>query len=248
MRIVSSTAEIADGAAIGYFTVIGDGVSIGRNAIIGSNVTISPGSVIGDDVCIESGAVIGRLPRPAKTSTVKLPRELPPVRIGSGTTVGSGAVLYAGTVIGCCCLIGDLAVVRECCSVSDDVVIGSGTIVENRVVIGRGTKIQSGAYITTYTNIAENCFIAPMVTTLNDNFMGRTEKRFEYIKGAQIARGARVGGGSILLPGVKIAEETFVAAGAVVTKDTLPGKVYKGVPAVEFRNVPEEEMLKGEDK
>jgi acetyltransferase-like isoleucine patch superfamily enzyme len=114
------------------------------------------------------------------------------------------------------------------------------------VNIGQKTKIQSGSYITAYTTIGENCFIAPMVTTTNDNFMGRTEDRFKHIKGATIHNGARVGGGSILLPGVTIAEETFIAAGSVVTKDTLPGKVYRGVPAREFRAVPEKELLKGE--
>jgi acetyltransferase-like isoleucine patch superfamily enzyme len=57
-----------------------------------------------------------------------------------------------------------------------------------------------------------------------------------------------VGGGAILLPGVVIGEESFIAAGSVMTKDALPGKVYKGVPAREFRPVPEEEMLKEEEK
>lgn len=76
-------------------------------------------------------------------------------------------------------------------------------------------------YITAYTNIGEHCFIAPMVTTTNDNFMGRTQERFKHISGANIQDGARVGGGSILLPGVTVAEESFIAAGAVVTKDTI---------------------------
>jgi acetyltransferase-like isoleucine patch superfamily enzyme len=91
--------------------------------------------------------------------------------------------------------------------------------------------------------IGERAFIAPMVTTTNDNFMGRTEKRFKLVKGPQIGRGARIGGGAILLPGVNIAPETFVAAGAVVTKDTLHKNVYKGFPAKEIREVPEEELL-----
>ena len=65
-------------------------------------------------------------------------------------------------------------------------------------------------------------FIAPCVVTTNDNFMGRTERRHELIKGPTIRRGARVGGGAILCPGVEIGEEAFVGAGAVVTKDVPP--------------------------
>ena len=91
--------------------------------------------------------------------------------------------------------------------------------------------------------IKERVFIAPMVTTTNDNYMGRTEKRFKSIKGATIQRGARVGGGAILLPGINIAPETFVAAGALVTKDTKEKRVLKGFPAKEVREVPEEELL-----
>ena len=65
-------------------------------------------------------------------------------------------------------------------------------------------------------------FIAPCVVTTNDNFMGRTERRHELVKGPTIRRGARVGGGAILCPGVEIGEEAFVGAGAVVTKDVPP--------------------------
>jgi acetyltransferase-like isoleucine patch superfamily enzyme len=244
---ISQTAKVGKNFSIGCYTVIGHEVIIGSNVSIGNNVTIYSGTKIGDNVYIESNAVVGRQPRPAKTSTLKITEPLAPLEIGSGTTIGSGAVLYAGTVLGSCCLIGDTAVVRECCTIGDYAIVGSGTIVENSVNIGQKTKIQSGSYITAYTTIGENCFIAPMVTTTNDNFMGRTEDRFKRIKGATIYNGARVGGGSILLPGVTIAEESFIAAGSVVTKDTMSGKVYMGVPAREFRTVPEKELLKGEE-
>ncbi|TAH69118.1 MAG: N-acetyltransferase [Anaerolineaceae bacterium] len=234
--------------SIGFYSVIGDEVTIGSNVFIGNNVTIYPGTKIGDNVYIESNAVVGRQPRPAKTSTIKIEQTLAPLEIGTGTTIGAGAVLYAGTLLGSYCLIGDSAVVRESCTIGDYVIVGTGSIIENSVDIGQKTKIQSGSYITAYTRIGKNCFIAPMVTTTNDNFMGRTEDRFKYIKGASIHNGARVGGGAILLPGVVIGEESFIAAGSVVTKDTLPGKVYKGIPAREFRPVPDNEMLKEEEK
>ena len=248
MRVISPTAKIGEGVSIGLFTVISEEVSIGSNVVISNNVTIYPGVRVGDNVYIEAGAVLGRQPRPAKTSTLHITQRLAPLEVGAGTIVGAGAVLYAGSVIGLNCLLGDTAIVREGCKISDFVIIGSGTVVENSVTIRIKTKIQSCSYITAYTSIGENCFIAPMVTTTNDNFMGRTKERFRHIKGAQIQNGARVGGSSILLPGVIIGEESFIAAGSVVTKDTEPGKMYKGIPAREFRSVPEEEMLKGDER
>ncbi len=81
------------------------------------------------------------------------------------------------------------------------------------------------------------------MSTTNDNFMGRTEKRHALIKGATIRRGARVGGGVVLLPGIEIGEEAFVGAGALVIRDVPPRTLVMGVPAKAIREVPEEELL-----
>ncbi|MTI83705.1 MAG: N-acetyltransferase [Firmicutes bacterium] len=243
MNTVSPTTKMGQNVRIGYYSVIYDHVEIGSNVTIGNNVTVYTGTVIGDNVCIESNAVIGRQPRPAKTSTVKVLKTLPPIQVGEGSTIGVGAVLYAGSTIEKFCLVGDNAIIREGCSIHDYVIVGSGVIVENLVKIGERTKVQSGSYITAYTTIGEQCFIAPMVITTNDNFMGRTEERFKYVKGANIEKGARVGGGSIILPGITVAEESFIAAGSVVTRDTVPKLVYKGIPARKFRLVPDNELI-----
>jgi acetyltransferase-like isoleucine patch superfamily enzyme len=82
--------------------------------------------------------------------------------------------------------------------------------------------------------------------TTNDNFMGRTERRRELMKGPTIRRGARVGGGAILLPGVEIGEEAFVGAGAVVVRDVPPRAVVVGNPARQLRDVRPEELLENQ--
>jgi acetyltransferase-like isoleucine patch superfamily enzyme len=79
--------------------------------------------------------------------------------------------------------------------------------------------------------------------TTNDDYMGRTEQRHAAIKGPTIRRGARVGGGAVLCPGVEIGEEAFVGAGAVVTKDVAPRTLVVGNPARVLREVPDEELL-----
>jgi acetyltransferase-like isoleucine patch superfamily enzyme len=79
--------------------------------------------------------------------------------------------------------------------------------------------------------------------TTNDNFMGRTERRHELIAGPTIRRGARVGGGAVLCPGIEIGEEAFVGAGAVVTKDVPARKLVVGNPARVVRDVDAEELL-----
>lgn len=243
---IHDTVIRGNGCHIGHFTVVEEGVVLGNNVHIGNNVTIYPGTIVSDNVFISDNCVLGKQPLVSISSTVKIDSPLPPLKLGEGSIIGTSAVIYAGTSIGQNSLVGDLATIREKCKVGNYVVIGRGVAVENNVNIGDYTKIQTSAYITAHMEIEERVFIAPMVTTTNDNFIGRTEQRFKHIKGAHIKKGSRVGGGSILLPGITVAEETFVAAGALVTRDTEPGTAVKGLPARKFRQVPEEELLENQ--
>lgn len=247
MNQIHDSVIMGKNVKVGPFAVIEEDVVLGSDVTVGPHVVIHAGTVIGSGVTIYAGAVLGRWPKPAKTSTVQVDPDLSPLRIGDGATVGAGAVLYRGSRIGRNVMIGDTATIREKCTVKDEVVIGRGVAVENQVDIGYRTKIQTNAYITAYTVLEDHVFIAPGVTTTNDNFMGRTEERFQYISGPRVKRGARVGGGAVLLPGVVVAEESFIAAGAVVNRDTEPGLVYIGIPARPLRKVPDREKLKHQD-
>jgi acetyltransferase-like isoleucine patch superfamily enzyme len=204
--------------------------------------TVYPGTVLAENVRVLENAVVGKQPALGPKSTAK--REpLPPTEIGDGTVVSAGAIVFAGSTIGAGCILGDQSCVRERVTIGDDVVVGRGSLVENDTTIGRGTRIQADAYVTAYSTLEEDVFIAPCVVTTNDNLMGRTERRTALMKGPTIRRGARVGGGAILCPGVEIGEEAFVGAGAVVIRDVPARMVVVGNPARVLREVPEEELL-----
>ena len=214
-------------------------------AEIHPTATVYPGTVLGEGVKVLENAVVGKQPSLSPRSTAK--REpLPPTEIGDGTIVSTGAIVFAGTHIGARVILGDQACVRERVDVGDDVVIGRGVLVENDTTIGTLTRIQAEAYITAYSTLEDNVFIAPCVVTTNDNFMGRTEGRHALMKGPTIRRGARIGGGVILCPGVEVGSEAFVGAGAVVTKDVAPGVVVVGNPARVLRAVSPEELLENQ--
>ncbi len=202
---------------------------------------VYPGTVLGEGCKILDYAVVGKQPTLGPRSTAKRD-ELPPLELGAGTIVSTGAILFAGTVIGDRTIVGDQACVRERCTIGDDVVIGRGALVENDTSIGSMTKIQADAYLTAYSTVEDRVFIAPRVITTNDNFMGRTERRHALRKGPTIRRGARVGAGAVLCPAVEIGEEAFVGAGAVVVRDVPPRVVVVGNPARVLREVPAEEV------
>jgi acetyltransferase-like isoleucine patch superfamily enzyme len=211
-------------------------------AEVASSAVVYPGTVLGEDCKVLDGAVIGKQPTLSPRSTAK--REpLPPAELGPGTIVSTGAIVFAGTQLGARVIIGDQACVRERVIVGDDVVVGRGSLIENDTSVGALTKIQAGAYITAYSTLEEHVFIAPCVVTTNDNFMGRTDRRHGLIAGPTIRRGARVGGGAILCPGVEIGEDAFVGAGAVVVRDVPPRVVVVGNPARVLRAVAEDELL-----
>ncbi|EFV78225.1 MULTISPECIES: acyltransferase [Cytobacillus] len=243
MNFIDPSVQTDSSVKVGYYSVIEKDVKLGKNVVIGNRVTIHEGTVIGDNTTIADGAVVGKPPKPAKTSTVKLSDSIPALEIGEDVTIGANCVIYRGAKIGSSTLIADLASVRENVEIGNYVIVGRGVTVENYVTIGDRTKIQSNSYITAYTTLEEQVFIAPCVTTTNDNFMGRTEERFDKIKGAIVKKGARVGGASIILPGITIEEETFVAAGALVTKNTGAKTLVKGVPAKYVKDVDERELL-----
>ena len=199
------------------------------------------GTVLGTDVRVLEHAVVGKQPSLAASSTAR--REpLPPTVVGEGTVISTGAIVFAGSQIGARCIVGDQSCIRERVAMGDDCLLGRGSLIENDTTVGSGTRIQADAYVTAYSTLEEDVFIAPCVVTTNDNFMGRTEKRRTLMKGPTIRRGARVGGGAIICPGVEIGEEAFVGAGAVVTKDVSPGVVVVGSPARVLRDVDPAEL------
>ena len=108
--------------------------------------------------------------------------------------------------------------------------------------MGARVRIQTGCYLTAFSEVEDDVFVAPGVTLTNDDTMGRHGPDHE-LRGATLRRACRVGGGVVVVPGVEVGEEAFVAAGAVVTSDVPARAVVMGVPARQVREVPDEDLL-----
>lgn len=244
---VDPSAVIGEGTTLGLGTVVMAGATIGRGCRIGCHVIVHPESRVGDNVRIDDHCVVGKMPMKAALSAVTRDRnDLPAAVIGEACVVGTHVTVYRGASIGSRVLLADYVSVREDVEIGELTIVGRGVAVENRVKIGPRCKIETGAYVTAISEIGAGCFIAPMVTFTNDNFMGRTKERFKYHKGVTLKDGARVGANSTILPGIVLGEDAVVAAGSVVTRDVPARKIALGSPARVWRDVPEDQLLENQ--
>ncbi|BBE30775.1 acyltransferase [Tepiditoga spiralis] len=243
---IGKNTKISDTVKFGYNVIIEDNVVIEKNVQIGHNIVIKEGTIIKAGSVIADNTVLGKEPFKASNSATTEKRKLEPLVIGEYVTIGANCVIYRGAKLEDGVFVGDLASIREDVVIGEKTIIGKGVTVENKTTIGKFVKIETEAYVTAISTVEDYCFIAPEVTFTNDNFLGRTEERKKYFKGPTIKKGARIGANATLLPGIVIGEDSLIAAGAVVTKNISPRKIYAGVPAKEFGNVPEEQLLKNQ--
>ncbi|MGI8557460.1 MAG: acyltransferase [Solirubrobacteraceae bacterium] len=221
---------------------IGRDVEIGSGVQIGAHVTIHNGTQIGEGCVIEDGVVLGKRPRLARGSTAAAAAPIPGLVLGARAVVCANAVVFAGSRIGDAVILGDQSHVRERVSIGAGSLLGRGSGIENDVLIGDRVRIQSSVYITAHMVLEDDVFVGPGVCTTNDDTMSRHGPDYE-LQGPTLRRACRIGGGVVLVPGIEIGEEAFVAAGAVVVSDVPPRALVMGVPARAVRAVRDADLL-----
>ena len=220
--------------------LLGEGVELPDSVVVGGHVVVHAGTRVGERARLQDGAIVGKPvalgPRSAMSG------EVGACVIGEGATVAAGAVVVAGARIGAGAVIGDQAHVRERAVVGERSVVGRGSQVDCDVTVGARVRIQTGCYLTAFSVVEDDVFVAPGVYTTNDNAMGRRDRSLP-LRGATLRRACRVGGRAVLLPGVEVGEEAFVAAGSVVTRDVPPRTLVMGAPARAVREIGPGELI-----
>jgi len=221
--------------------VIEDDAWIGAGAILLPNVTIGAGAIVGAGAVVTHpvapGSVVAGVPaRVLKTvdelSLSKLSLSKLNVRIHPTAEVSPAAILGEGT------RIWHQAQVREGARLGQNCIVGKGVYIDFGVQIGDNVKIQNYSCVYHGVILEDGVFVGPNVNLLNDRFP-RAINRDGSLKGdadwqvspVRVRRGASLGAGSLILPGVTVGEYALVAAGAVVTQDVPAQGLVVGNPA-----------------
>jgi acetyltransferase-like isoleucine patch superfamily enzyme len=190
---------------------------------------------------IEVGVVLGKRPR-LRAGSSAAGAQPGPLILEPEVTVCSGAVVYAGSHIAREAIIGDQAQVRERVRIGPGSVVGRASSVDFDTQVGARVLIQTMVYVTAGSIVEDDVFLGPGVVTTNDNTMAR-HRPGEPLLGPVFRRACRVGGGAVLVPGVTVGVEAFVAAGALVTRDVGEREMVMGVPARVVRRVSDEDLI-----
>jgi UDP-2-acetamido-3-amino-2,3-dideoxy-glucuronate N-acetyltransferase len=160
------------------------------------------------------------------------------------TIYGRHCIIFDDVEIGEDTRIGNFITIRDKTIIGRGCVVGSYVDIEGDVRIGNFVSLQSGCYLTRCVIIEDLVFCGPRILTMNDKPISyrRPSLRFER-RAPRLLRAARIGGGSIILPGVTVGENALIAAGSIVTRDVPDRAVVMGNPAEVAGRVPDDQII-----
>lgn len=132
--------------------------------------------------------------------------------------------------------IGPGSRIWQFCIVLPEAVIGADcnicayVFIENKTRLGDRVTVKCGVSIWDGVELEDDVFVGPNVSFCNDRHPRSGNKDFTC-EGILVRRGAAIGAGAVILPGVEIGEQAVVGAGAVVTRDVPDRATVVGNPA-----------------
>ena len=175
---------------------------------------------LGENAEVQEGAIVGFIYR----------ADCQPAVIGDHSIIRTGTIIYGDVSIGDHFQTGHNAVVRERSIFGRFCLVGTGTVVDGNVKVADFVKVESNCYICTHVTIGTRVFIGPNVILTNDRYPLKNRDAYKPV-GPIIEDFVTIGAGSVILPGVRLGEGSFVSAGSVVTKDVPPMHLAQGNPA-----------------
>ena len=122
------------------------------------------------------------------------------------------------------CVIFPNAQIGENCNIC------SHCLIENEVKIGNNCTIKCGVQLWDGIELEDNVMIGANCTFTNDLYPRAKNNAWKLLK-TKICKGASVGAGCVILPGLTIGSHAMIGAGSVVTKNIPNNTLWLGNPA-----------------
>jgi UDP-3-O-[3-hydroxymyristoyl] glucosamine N-acyltransferase len=169
----------------------------------------------------------------------------PSVILGRGVRIGFHVVIDENVKIGSGVFIGHNTVIRSGVVIGRGSVIGHSVVIEADTVIGERVTIQSQCHITARARIGDDVFFGPAAMMINTRRISHGRDFAPELEGPVVGRAARIGAGSLVMPGCVIGENSVLGAGSLLTsKKEIPAReVWFGYPAIHRGAVEEGEIL-----
>ena len=120
--------------------------------------------------------------------------------------------------------------------IGERVNICSHCFIENDVKIGNDVTVKCGVQLWDGVELEDGVMVGSNVTFTNDRYPRSKNKDWTLLR-TRVCKGATIGAGSTILPGITIGEKAFIAAGSVVTQDIPAGEIWMGSPAKFYKKV-----------
>ena len=114
--------------------------------------------------------------------------------------------------------------------------ICSHCFIENDVVIGNNVTIKCGVQVWDGITLEDDVMVGSNVTFTNDMYPKSKNEDWKLLR-TKVCKGASIGAGAVILPGLTIGEGAMIGAGSVVTKDVPAGELWIGNPARFMRKI-----------
>ena len=108
--------------------------------------------------------------------------------------------------------------------------ICANCLIENEVLIGNNCTVKCGVQLWDGIELEDNVMIGANTTFTNDLYPRAKNKDWKLLK-TKIFKGASIGAGSVILPGLTIGSHAMIGAGSVVTKNIPKNTLWMGNPA-----------------
>lgn len=167
----------------------------------------------------------------------------PSFKHGERLTIQNFNVIEQNVIVGNDCFIGNHNMIRPYVITGDRVDIRTFVHIAEDVKIGNDVLLLQYANIAKGTIIEDKVFVGARTLMINTRKISKWRPYPFICDAPYIEYGVRIGSGSLICPGVRLARNCMIQAGSLVTKDTEPYGIYRGRPAIKIGDVPEEERI-----